>query len=1399
MTTLRDLIFTLFFVSLFVSGKATSVEASLKLSPWYCIGPFKDEEFGNIDRTLEYKFQPELDYFEGIGLSKIELARTHQMKSFPGYLNLERNWDIKEDWTDGFYNLLPRGPAPSRNEAVYMYRTIYSDQEQTITIHTRMQDFYKIWINGKLVKRFNHLTKDTRYNYPAKTDLTLKKGTNHLLIKNVSRWAEHGFSFGIEGLHQVVDNFYIDINDVQLETADQAERYIRAFKFKAEPIPMHSPSEYLLEEELAKQDNSTGAERYLTRLKSQEQETEAFILKMDNGEAPDKEIIAHAQKLYDFLGEEVQNLPPVVFIRKPLHEQNAIAPYDTHGSSPSEICVLDPSKPGEDPKVIFSQPEMRIHSMNLSFDAKTIYFSAKYGTKDQNWQIYKVGIDGEGLTQLTNNHAKNITPCELPNGRIAFISTQKTTYVVCQARGAGLLYTMAADGSDVRLISANIDSDHAPQVTNDGKILFTRWDYGIEKNVFARHGLWTVNPDGTKFQLVFGNTIEDPGGFWDAQPLPGREEFLCVFGPHHNHHAGMIGLVWNGNGPEQARGEGYRWITREFPIYGDRTYADGYQNPFPLNEKQFVVCYGGIKHRQHWEGKWPERRPWDTYTPLRMVYLDAFGNERMIYRAENGLSCYSTMFLQARQTPPVIPDQIPPFRLADIDPEQMNRSDYGKDLTATMMVQDVYQGISEYVERGDAKYIAVMEQVQKSRRMAGGEAWGHTPIIGRGTVHARRLVGLVPIEEDGSASFTIPAMRSISLNVLNHEGKTLMRMGSDMHAMPFEKMSCIGCHEVREHGYGNAPLNKNMPMAFRKAPVTPQKQGWGTHGLIDYVAMVQPVWDKHCIECHSGANPKGNVNMTDDKTRFFNQSYDQLVDRDIVDHLSVFSLDHDENTPKTTGAWVSRIDEFMSKDHCKSEISWSERFAVYCWIDANVPYYGTNDYATYPEFAELHHGVRGIGARDAWDSKGRMSQWSKVDLQDMFDRRCADCHEREVLNQSWLQPMRMKVYSDKWGDKALTSHGFGSNKWKLVNKLGPEYRINLTNPEYSLFLQAPLSQSVGGAGMCKNEDGSPVFADKNDPDYQKALQAIETGKEILYKYPRVDMKGEKGFMNQTIFCMIPEANQEEEAYNFVVSSHSPDAISIVNKDGLLQWQYTNIDHPQDFDITADGKIFCSQKMGAKLISVNYEAEWEYKIPEGMENPVAQVLAENRFLVGNEGPGKLLEVDADGNTLKEIELSPDSEKTHDQFRFCSKTPEGTYLAPLTNDNVVKEFDRDGNVIHDFGAITTPVSAIRLKNGNTLIGSYRSLKEFDASGNLIWNFNPVEVAKLNAELNGGHVCGIVEMQNKDIAFAFYHANTEWPDIFVVDRSNNIKESVILKKIDKVAALKLLAEQTEQLTYK
>ncbi|VGO20508.1 beta-propeller domain-containing protein [Pontiella sulfatireligans] len=255
---------------------------------------------------------------------------------------------------------------------------------------------------------------------------------------------------------------------------------------------------------------------------------------------------------------------------------------------------------------------------------------------------------------------------------------------------------------------------------------------------------------------------------------------------------------------------------------------------------------------------------------------------------------------------------------------------------------------------------------------------------------------------------------------------------------------------------------------------------------------------------------------------------------------------------------------------------------------------------------------------------------------------------------------------------------------------------------------------------------------------------------------------------------------------FLVTSHKPDGIHKVDSSGNVVWTYSDIRHPQDFDVDAQGNIFCSEILGAKMLSPEGKLLWRYDVPKGCQNPVAQFLGDGRFLVGNEGPGKLLEINSKGETLKEVQLLPKNDKSHGQFRFCRKTPQGTCLAPMTADGVVHEVSSEGEIIRDFGKFTQPVCAVRLGNGHTLIGSLRRLNDFDKDGKLVWSFNPVVDGKL-PEGNKGHVCSIQPLENGDIAFTFYHGVKAWPDIMVVNRKKEVVKSIVLPEIDKVASLR------------
>jgi cytochrome c553 len=109
-----------------------------------------------------------------------------------------------------------------------------------------------------------------------------------------------------------------------------------------------------------------------------------------------------------------------------------------------------------------------------------------------------------------------------------------------------------------------------------------------------------------------------------------------------------------------------------------------------------------------------------------------------------------------------------------------------------------------------------------------------------------RIVGTVPVEPDGSASFRVPANTPLAVQPLDERGRALQLMRSWFTVMPGEVKSCVGCHESQN----TAPLLRQV-QALRGQPgeIAPW---YGPPRGFDFEREVQPVLDKYCVSCHDG-------------------------------------------------------------------------------------------------------------------------------------------------------------------------------------------------------------------------------------------------------------------------------------------------------------------------------------------------------------------------------------------------------------------------------------------------------------------------------------------------------------------------------------------------------------------
>lgn len=815
-----------------------------------------------------------------------------------------------------------------------------------------------------------------------------------------------------------------------------------------------------------------------------------------------------------------KELPPILFLeRKPLTRPNSVG-NDLWQAKPTapgcRISLIDPAHPDRPVKTIFSDPEGSIYDMNLSWDAKTIFFS--YRPKgNHHWNIWKIQTDGSDLQQLTKGPYFDVSPYELPDGGIVFVSTRRFGYTVCQPGPASNLFRMNADGSDLSCISMNTLSDFTPQVLSDGRILFTRWEY-IDRDLTYRQSLWTENPDGTSYQLFFGNTIRDVGSFLQARPLPesGTSRVVATFAPHHGYPHGAIGLIDRKFGVEGKKGEGFKYISKGIESIRDRSFEWGYRDPFPLTDDLFLCVWGDGNRSVLKESDHP-----DPGKRFRIYLLDLEGTQRLLYESPQ-YSCFYPIPLEAREKPSIPAPRRdlsrsvallrPDLKKEQISPWDDLASTEG-DPAATVVLVNIYHGL-ESVPKGSVKSIRIMEQIRKTEDLS-SRAYDQSPVMSCGTYYAKRNWGTVPVEEDGSAHFYVPALREIYFQALDEKGREIQRMTSAAQFMPGETSSCLGCHEPRDTIPGTAVKTPHRPKASMRKPDLPQLPDWMRSlskdrtnrfldaGIVDYPSVVQPVLDKYCISCHQGSNPDGGYDLSGDQSRFFSVSYDALIgksrsyrqldmltgdpllqtkeqERPLVQFHWLLYTPSAVNRPYESGTLASRLPDYFTKDHCKMEIAKDDLERIYTWIDADIPYYGT--YA--------HSRPNTSGRRDRWAKidRNEPDDWMSQIVLPYYQKNCSSCHK--------------DLYG---GNKDLP----GVHDSRNIDWIGRFGWINLTRPENSLFLTSHLDLKEGGRGISidPKDPNRILFRSKNDPDYKQLLNAFQKGKDQAEKCPEADRPG----------------------------------------------------------------------------------------------------------------------------------------------------------------------------------------------------------------------------------------------------------------------------------------------------
>jgi hypothetical protein len=674
---------------------------------------------------------------------------------------------------------------------------------------------------------------------------------------------------------------------------------------------------------------------------------------------------------------------------------------------------------------------------NVSYDGKEILFSWRKGAME-TYHVYRMKIDpatglkakGTKIVQVTKGKTHNMNACWLPDGGIAFLSDRKPAFAYCWTTTSPILYRCDADGKNMVRLSANYLNDFTPSVMPDGRIIYSRWEY-VDRPAIPIQSLWTINQDGTNLAGFFGNRVLSPATFMEAREIPNTHKILCVLTSHNGPCCGAIGIIDPSIGANAQ--EAITNLTPEISIgkvdkgSGNRVRGP-YESPFPIDDKYFLVSRSGTIMVRDYKGT----------------------TQATIVKADGKLGFYGAQPLRASKRPQVRPSMLQP----------------GAKGWATLTMQNVYNGLEPHVKRGQIKQIAVVQEIEKSvRASTARRAFGFQfPVVSCGATYApKRVWGYAKVESDGSASFKVPAGMPIYFMALDAEGRALQRMRSFTHLMPGERQGCIGCHANRN--YATPMAGRKRPIAALRPPQELDKPEWGVTGF-SYARIVQPVFDKHCIKCHNHTKLKGGIDLSGDKTDFFNVSYEILArqgrpgENPYTKWIPTYNgLEANilHVTPKYWGSPASKLAEVVRSGHPdkkgKKRVSVSpiEKRRVFAWIDLNVPYYGTS--------SSNHYKLKGCRRMLPKDLDKVLAEVSK--------RRCGSCHKGNKIPR--------KIYT------------------------------RISNVENNSFLTAPLAKSAGGTEKC----GKAIFADKNDPDYKAIVKTFDPVIKLYTNQPRMDMPGAK--------------------------------------------------------------------------------------------------------------------------------------------------------------------------------------------------------------------------------------------------------------------------------------------------
>lgn len=192
------------------------------------------------------------------------------------------------------------------------------------------------------------------------------------------------------------------------------------------------------------------------------------------------------------------------------------------------------------------------------------------------------------------------------------------------------------------------------------------------------------------------------------------------------------------------------------------------------------------------------------------------------------------------------------------------------------------------------------------------------------------------------------------------------------------------------------------------------------------------------------------------------------------------------------------------------------------------------------------------------------------------------------------------------------------------------------------------------------------------------------------------------------------------------------------------------------------------------IDENGKEVWAYKAGKTDKGGPIEIHAFRRLpngltMIAESGAARIIEVDKDLKVVHSIPLTVPTPDAHRDTRLVRPAPHGHYLVAHEALGLVREYDRDGKIVWEYNVGSKLYSAVRLANGNTLIGTgdgHRVI-EVTKDKNIVWELKEKELPGVQL----AWITMVDRLENGNTWIVNCHAGPDNPQILEVSPDKKV----------------------------